>query len=169
MKYIMSVCAIVGLLIGQPAMCVEKEQLPQQGEQQPAAEEQQLSEEELQYMMMAKQIWDSLDRRQGEVKLADGVATLNVPENFYYLSPEDAEKILVQAWGNLPGTGQDTLGMLLPTEASPFRGFMGGNDLVRGGRLCIRRGCGRPRLCRAVIADENRYPRSQCRAGKTRL
>ena len=120
MKYLISMGAIVGLFFAQPAPCVEKEQIPQQGEQQPAAEEQQLTEEELQYLQKAKQIWDSLDRRQGEVDLANGVATLNVPENFYYLSPEDAEKILVQVWGNTPGTGKDTLGMLLPTEASPF-------------------------------------------------
>ena len=112
MKYVMSMFAIAGLLFGQFAMGAEEQQL--------APEEQQLTEEELQYVMKAKQIWDSLDRRQGEVELANGVATLNVPENFYYLSPEDAEKILVQVWGNLPGTGQDTLGMLLPMEASPF-------------------------------------------------
>lgn len=119
MKYMLSVCAIVGLLFGQSALCVEEQQAPLE-EQQPVSGEEQLSEEDLQYLLMAKEIWDSLDRQQGEVKLADGVATLNVPENFYYLSPEDAEKILVQVWGNPPGTGQETLGMLLPTEASPF-------------------------------------------------
>lgn len=119
MKYMMSMCAIVGLLFGQPAMCVEEQQAPPE-EQQSDPVKQQLSEEDLQYLMMSKQIWDSLDRQQGKVELADGVATLDVPENFYYLSPEDSEKILVQVWGNPPGTGQDTLGMLLPVDASPF-------------------------------------------------
>ncbi len=118
MRYLASMLAIMGLLFGQSAVS-EEEQIPA-NEQQQASEEQQLSPEQLQYVMMAKQIMASLDRKQGKVELADNVATLNVPENFYYLNPEDAEKILAQAWGNPPGTGKETLGMLLPREASPF-------------------------------------------------
>ena len=54
----------------------------------------------------------------GEIKLPNAVATLNVPENFYYLAPKDAEKVLVDVWGNPPG--QNTLGMLFPSEMTPF-------------------------------------------------
>lgn len=76
-----------------------------------------LSEEE-QYAKWAKNVWISLDRMTGEIKLPNSVATLNVPENFYYLAPKDAEKILVEVWGNPPG--QNTLGMLFPSQMTPF-------------------------------------------------
>lgn len=76
-----------------------------------------VSEEE-KYAKWAKSVWESLDRMTGEIKLPNAVATLNVPENFYYLAPKDAEKVLVDVWGNPPG--QNTLGMLFPSEMTPF-------------------------------------------------
>lgn len=59
-----------------------------------------------------------LDFRQGRVELPGGVAALNVPETFRYLPPEQADRILVEAWGNPPGT--KTLGMLFPSDVSPL-------------------------------------------------
>jgi len=91
-------------------------------ENQPAADDGQPSAEQLEIMKQAKDLWDSLDRRTGEIKLPNGVATLNVPDSFYYLGPEDTEKVLVQVWGNPPGAGKDTLGMLFPAESTPFDG-----------------------------------------------
>ncbi len=82
--------------------------------------EAQLSAEQMQYLLEAKRLWDSLDRRQGEIKLLDGMVTLQVPENFHYLSPDDAETLLTQIWGNPPGAGTDTLGMLIPADVTPF-------------------------------------------------
>jgi len=79
-----------------------------------------LTAEQQEYLAWAQELWESLDRRQGKIVLPNGVATLNVPENFYYLGPEDAEKVLVEVWGNIPGTGADTLGMLFPDEFTPF-------------------------------------------------
>lgn len=76
-----------------------------------------VSEEE-KYAKWAESVWNSLDRMTGEIKLPNAVATLNVPENFYYLAPKDAEKVLVDVWGNPPG--QNTLGMLFPSEMTPF-------------------------------------------------
>ena len=58
------------------------------------------------------------DFQRGKIVLPGGMATLNVPENFRYLSPEQADRILVEAWGNPPGT--KTLGMLFPSEVSPI-------------------------------------------------
>ena len=74
--------------------------------------------EQDQYIAWAKGIWDSLDRQIGEIKLPQAGATLNVPEDFYYLSPKDSEKVLVEVWGNPPG--QNTLGMLFPADMTPF-------------------------------------------------
>ena len=59
-----------------------------------------------------------LEYKRGRVVLPGDVATLEVPENFRYLSPEQADKILVEAWGNPPGT--KTLGMLFPSDLSPL-------------------------------------------------
>lgn len=73
---------------------------------------------EQEYLAWAKGIWDSLDRRTGAIDIPETGATLNVPEDFYYLGPEDAEKVLVDVWGNPPG--QDTLGMLFPADMTPF-------------------------------------------------
>lgn len=54
-----------------------------------------------------------LDLQRGVIALPGGITELNVPDSFYYLSPEDSEKVLV-AWGNPPGN--KTLGMLVPSR-----------------------------------------------------
>jgi uncharacterized membrane-anchored protein len=84
-----------------------------QGEQAADAQ-QQLSEKQA----WAKQFWESLDRKTGEIKLDNGVATLKVPEDFYFLNSADAEKVLTEAWGNPPGA--KVLGMLIPAQYTPF-------------------------------------------------
>ena len=76
--------------------------------------QQQLSEKEA----WAKKLWDSLDRKTGEIKLDNGVATLKVPDEFYFLNPADAEKVLHDVWGNPPGS--EVLGMLMPANTTPF-------------------------------------------------
>jgi len=76
-----------------------------------------LSEEE-QYYKWANQIWESLDRQTGTIEINEAGATMDVPENFYYLNPQDAEKVLVEVWGNPPS--ESTLGMLFPAEMTPF-------------------------------------------------
>jgi len=76
-----------------------------------------LSEEE-QYYKWANQIWESLDRQTGTIEINEAGATMDVPENFYYLNSQDAEKVLVEVWGNPPS--ESTLGMLFPAEMTPF-------------------------------------------------
>lgn len=60
----------------------------------------------------------SLHFQSGKVSLPKGIATLDLPANFRYLPPADAERLLVDGWGNPPGN--DTLGMIIPTETSPL-------------------------------------------------
>ncbi len=60
----------------------------------------------------------SLTYQDGFITLPGGIATINVPENFYYLSPEDADRVLVEGWGNIPGDNL-TLGMLFPADYNP--------------------------------------------------
>jgi len=54
----------------------------------------------------------------GDVALRDGLATLHLGEDFRYLGPADAERVLTEAWGNPPGTR--TLGMIIPAKISPL-------------------------------------------------
>ncbi|MEJ2452212.1 MAG: DUF2167 domain-containing protein [Gammaproteobacteria bacterium] len=78
----------------------------------------QLTPQQAKYQKWARGIWNSLDRRSGKITLPDGVATLQVPKSFYYLNPDDAQKVLVKVWGNPPG--QKTQGMLFPANMTPF-------------------------------------------------
>lgn len=61
----------------------------------------------------------SLNYQDGLIELPGGIATLQVPENFYYLSPEDTEKVLVDGWGNVP-SDELSLGMLFPAAYHPM-------------------------------------------------
>jgi len=59
----------------------------------------------------------SLNYQRGEITLGDNLAKLIMPEEYRYLDPADARKVLVDIWGNPPANG-DTLGMILPPGAS---------------------------------------------------
>lgn len=59
-----------------------------------------------------------LHYRDGDIPLGDGLATLHLGKGFRYLDPDDAEKLLVQGWGNPPS--QKTLGMIVPNDVSPL-------------------------------------------------
>lgn len=89
-----------------------------------AAADIQMSAEEKEYIAWAQKFIASLNYQKGEIALPGGVAKLTVPENFYYLSPQDAERVLTEAWGN--PAGSETLGMLFPEEMTPLdRGAWG--------------------------------------------
>jgi uncharacterized membrane-anchored protein len=83
-----------------------------------AAEQANTVSEAEQYQAWASEIWESLDRKKGVINIATAGAVLTIPENFYYLSPQDSEKVLVDVWGNPPG--QDTSGMIFPEGMTPF-------------------------------------------------
>jgi len=64
-------------------------------------------------MMRVKQmaLVDVMEQQQGSIELAEGLATLTVPEGFSYLSPEHTS-LLLEAWGN--PADPELLGALLP-------------------------------------------------------
>jgi len=66
------------------------------------------------------QLVNSLNPQTGTVAIPEANATLQVSDAFYYLNAADAEKVLVDLWGNPPG--QPTLGMLFPAGKSPLDG-----------------------------------------------
>jgi uncharacterized membrane-anchored protein len=61
--------------------------------------------------------WPELKFQSGQIVLPNKVATLALTDKYYYLSPEDTEKMLV-AWGNPPGW--ETLGSVIPAAVGPF-------------------------------------------------
>ncbi|MDH3666850.1 MAG: DUF2167 domain-containing protein [Paracoccaceae bacterium] len=69
----------------------------------------------------ARTFLESLDYRQGQIDLPGGFARLDVPEGYYYLGAQDAERVLSEAWGN-PPSEPAPLGMILPETDTPFHG-----------------------------------------------
>lgn len=67
-----------------------------------------------------RKLADGLKPQSGEIVLGDGIATAKLPNNLRYLSPEDAETVLVKIWGN-PKSGKK-LGMLVPANFNPLSG-----------------------------------------------
>lgn len=59
------------------------------------------------------------------VTIGDNLATLNVPEGYRYINGADAEKVLVDMWGNIPDEG-GSLGMLFPLKYSPNEDMIDG-------------------------------------------
>ena len=74
--------------------------------------------EEQQYQLWASEFDASLNRQTGVINLPGNKIQLDVPDGFYYLSPQDTKRVLEEAWGN--PEGELTLGMLFPVQYSPF-------------------------------------------------
>jgi uncharacterized membrane-anchored protein len=66
----------------------------------------------------AEEFLASLHFQTGRITLPGGIATLDMPDSFRYLPPQDATRLLVEGWGNPPGG--KTLGMILPADVSPL-------------------------------------------------
>lgn len=66
-----------------------------------------------------EQFLDSLTFRSGNVVVGSNLATLDLPENLVFLDGADAERVLVEAWGNPPDE-KLPLGMILPKGVSPL-------------------------------------------------
>ncbi|HEX7652545.1 MAG TPA: DUF2167 domain-containing protein [Verrucomicrobiae bacterium] len=71
------------------------------------------------YKAKVEELLKSLKYQQGEIDLPGGIAKLTVPKEFSYLSPDDAETVLVKLWGN-PATDHKLLGLLLPAGMTPM-------------------------------------------------
>jgi len=66
-----------------------------------------------------KKIAENLQYRQGTAVLKDGLATVQVNDDFRFLDGKDAETVITRVWGNPPGG--HPLGMLIPTGMNPFQ------------------------------------------------
>ncbi|WP_136669096.1 DUF2167 domain-containing protein [Flavobacterium sp. H122] len=65
------------------------------------------------YLKQLDSIEKTLKYEHGTIQLANGIGTLKVPSGFKYLNGAQAEKILVDVWGN-PKSESPSLGMILP-------------------------------------------------------
>lgn len=62
----------------------------------------------------------ALTRRTGVIPLPTAKVTLNLGEAYYFLDAADAKKVIVDGWGNPPGSADDVLGMVVLADKSPF-------------------------------------------------
>jgi uncharacterized membrane-anchored protein len=62
----------------------------------------------------------SLKPQSGTVVLPGNLAELKLSDSFRYLSPGDAQRLIEQGWGNPPGSGDGTLGMIVPAAENPL-------------------------------------------------
>ncbi len=81
------------------------------------AQESETPEAPFDYQAYAQEIESTLDFKKGEITLDDGLATLQLGEDFRYLDPKGASKVLVELWGN--PQGQENLGMIFPQDCQP--------------------------------------------------
>jgi uncharacterized membrane-anchored protein len=58
-----------------------------------------------------------LNFQQGRIEIGDGLASLDVPETFRFLGPDDSKRVIEDLWGNPPRPAP--LGMLFPADISP--------------------------------------------------
>jgi len=69
-------------------------------------------------------IASSLQWQTGTITLRDGLAKINLTDDFRFLDHTNTEKVLHDIWGNPPDSG--TLGMIFPTNLGPLdRGSWG--------------------------------------------
>jgi uncharacterized membrane-anchored protein len=67
--------------------------------------------------MSAEDFTASLKFQDGTINLPGDIASIRLGDNYRYLNPEDAERVLV-VWGNPPGS--DSAGMLVPRQVDLF-------------------------------------------------
>lgn len=76
------------------------------------------SPEVAQAQQTPEQFLATLKQQHGTITLPSGIATLKLNEEFYYLDPNDTERLLTDGWGNPPG--HKTLGMIIPKAVNPL-------------------------------------------------
>lgn len=71
----------------------------------------------LKQMEAVNKLEASLKYEQGVVTLSGGMAKISLSDKFRYLNPDNAEKVIVDIWGNPPR--EKSLGMIVPADFKP--------------------------------------------------
>jgi uncharacterized membrane-anchored protein len=69
---------------------------------------------------------ESLDYKQGALPLVGAPASLKAAQGFYYLDAPDSAKVLIDLWGNPPGSAEGVVAMIFPKENPPESQSWGG-------------------------------------------
>jgi len=96
--YVLGLCLGLGLAL--PAMAADDDKAP--------------TPEQQQEMAKLKAIYDSETRRTGDIRIDKASLTLHLGDRFYFLGPDDARRVLVEAWGNPPGSAEGVAGIIFP-------------------------------------------------------
>jgi uncharacterized membrane-anchored protein len=65
---------------------------------------------------MEREFDAELDFQTGDVDISKGLATIHLSDEYRFLGPEDARKVLVEGWDNPPDTAKGVLGMIFPAD-----------------------------------------------------
>jgi uncharacterized membrane-anchored protein len=79
-----------------------------------AAEDQALTPEQQKELAKFKAIYDSETRRTGDVRIDKANVTLHLGDRFYFLGPDDAKRVLLEAWNNPPDSADGVAGIIFP-------------------------------------------------------
>lgn len=83
-----------------------------------AAEEPELTPEQKAEIQRLITLRDSLKPQYGEIRLPEAKAKLSLGKDYYFLGPADAKRVLVEGWGNAPGSGDGVLGLIFPKDTT---------------------------------------------------
>lgn len=83
----------------------------------PAVAQSEMSAEDKAYVAQIEKIAAEIQPQTGDIELSEAHATLHLADNYYFLGPDDARKVLVDAWGNPPSAADGVLGLVFPKGA----------------------------------------------------
>jgi len=62
----------------------------------------------------------SLHPQNGDITVGPARAKLHLGDHYYFLGPDEARRVIVDAWGNPPQAADDVLGLVMPAGKTPF-------------------------------------------------
>ncbi len=71
---------------------------------------------ELVFGQMEREFDAQLDFQTGDITISNGLATLHLSDDYRFLGPSDARKVLVEGWDNPPSAAEGVLGMIFPAD-----------------------------------------------------
>ena len=78
----------------------------------------QLTPEQQQLLAKYKAISQSLHPQRGDIKVPAAAATLHLGTGYYFLPPDEAKRVVVEAWGNPPTEADNVLGLVFQDGTS---------------------------------------------------
>ncbi|BCX49911.1 hypothetical protein HAHE_38190 [Haloferula helveola] len=96
-----------------PVFCLADDSAPLAGETEATPEELQAG-----YEAYINHLIGEDPYLTGDVELPGGMAQLHLPSGYRFLPADGAKKVIVDLWGNPPGSAEDALGLVLPEGQS---------------------------------------------------